>query len=228
MLPALFVVLVLFGYLLSQTIWMSLHEYDFQLQTNWVGLANYADIILDSKFWQATYNNVVYTVGVVLINFVIGFGMALLVWKKRRGNNLVKLFWTLPMLFLPASAALLWTFMYSRDFGLVPQILSLFGFGELNLLARPSTVLLAVMITDIWGWTPYVFLILFAGLQSLPSEPFEAASIDGAGSWQQFWHITLPLMRPVIIIRAISEDGRYVPNLRLCMDNDPRRPRRCG
>lgn len=200
MIPGLAVIIPLFGYLFTQTIWMSMHEYDFQLQTQWVSLEHYRDVILDWKFWRAASNSIIYVAGVVLANLVIGFAMALLAWKKRKGGDIVKLLWTMPMLFIPASTALLWIFVYSRDFGLIPEVLVFFGFERVNLLAKPSTVLLSVMITDIWGWTPWLFLILYAGLESLPLDPFEAAALDGVNWWQRFWYITLPLMRPVIII----------------------------
>lgn len=198
--PALAVIFVLFAYFLGQTAWMSLHSFTIDLRMRWVGLDNYARALADGMFWRSAYNNIIYTVVVVAASFLLGFAMALLMWRERKVNAVIKPIWMLPMLFIPASAALLWTFLYGRDFGLVNDLVSLLGMERTGWLGRPSTMLWAVMVTDVWAWTPFTFLILYAGLQSLPAEQFEAAAIDGANSWQQFWCITLPLLKPVIVI----------------------------
>jgi multiple sugar transport system permease protein len=200
MAPALTLLFVFFVYLFGKTVWMSFRRFDMFLNTSWVGFANYKRAVSDPHFWRATLNNIVYTVAVVTVSFALGFVMALLVWRKSRLNNLIKPLFTLPMLFIPASAALLWTFMYSREFGLVNDFLSVFGFERIGWLSNLQTMFAAVMLTDIWAWTPFTFLMLYAGLQSLPVEPFEAAQIDGANGWQQFRLMTIPLLKPVIVI----------------------------
>ena len=137
---------------------------------------------------------------VVTANFVIGMTLALLTYKEARGVRVLRLIYTLPMMFIPSATAITWALLYNEEFGLINHFLKLFGVTPRMWLAQGSTGFIAVMITDIWGWVPFMYLILLAGLQSLPNEPMEAAKIDGAGSWKTFWYVTLPMLKPTIAI----------------------------
>jgi multiple sugar transport system permease protein len=109
----------------------------------------------------------------------------------------------LPILFIPAAAGMTWALLYDGEVGLINHFLRSIGLKPKMWLASGSTGFPAVMITDIWAWTPFSYLILLAGLQSLPTEPFEAAEVDGASSLQRFWHLTLPMMKPIIAIVTV-------------------------
>lgn len=142
-------------------------------------------------------------IGIVSINFLLALGWAHLTYKPFKGVSIVRAIIVTPMLFIPAAACVIWNMLYQPEVGLINHILEFIGFKRIPFLSNSQTALLAVMITDIWGWTPFVYLILLAGLQSLPKEPFEAAELDGASSLQKFRYITLPMLKGTILIALL-------------------------
>jgi multiple sugar transport system permease protein len=126
--------------------------------------------------------------------------MALFINMEFRGANILKVVAILPMLLMPAAASTIWVMMYNYDFGIVNHVLEAAGFHRQLFLSQQKTAFYAVVFVDVWAWTPFLFLIFLAGLKSLPEEPFEAARIDGASGWQLFRLITLPLLKPVIVV----------------------------
>jgi multiple sugar transport system permease protein len=201
LLPAVVFCLSVFAFFFSDAIRISMHEFRYGQLGRWVGFANYLYVLKSGVFLKALVNNLIYTAGVVAANFVIGFGMALLVTSRRFVGRLsVRAFICLPMLCIPAACALLWRLLYSGEFGFFTQVSFLLRLDYLSPLNNPGSSLIAVMLADVWAWTPYMFLILVAGLESIPRESYEAATIDGASSWQQLVYITLPLSTYVILI----------------------------
>src|SRR5690606_3525108 len=173
-------------------------------ETRFVGLANYVEVFTDPDLRQAVITTIILTVTVVLVSLVLGLGIALLMNKKFFGRGLARTLMISPFLVVPVAAALLWKHaLLNPTYGLVNGTLtwiwSAFGSTtppQLDLLS--DSPLLAVELSLIWQWTPFMMLILLAGLQSLPVEPVEAARVDGAGPFAIFFFVTLPHLRPYL------------------------------
>jgi len=168
--------------------------------TKFVGLVNYREILLNPDFWFSLRITFLFTFITVAAELLIGFGIALLLNREFVGEGVVRSLLLLPMMMTPVVAAISWKFMYEPTYGIINYYLARLGIPQPAWLAKPSTALFSIMITDIWRTTPFVFLVLLAGLQALPHEPYEASTVDGASSLQQLWYITLPLLKPVILV----------------------------
>lgn len=202
--PALIVASVLFFYPVIRTFYLSLYEYSPVFNVDrFNGLNNYFQIFNGSTFRLTILRTIIYTIGVVGADFLIGMGFALLTYKRFKGVKIVRTILTIPMLFIPAAAGITWTLLYNEDIGVINIFLRSIGLKGKMWLAFSNSALPAIMITDIWAWTPFMYLILLAGLQSLPLSPFEAAKVEGASSFQRFWYLTLPMLKPVITIGII-------------------------
>jgi multiple sugar transport system permease protein len=139
------------------------------------------------------------------VETVLGMAIALLVTRETRQGRVVRSLLLIPMVMTPVVVGVLWRMLFNPDFGLFNYVLSLFGADPTRLLwlGDPRLALWAVMITDIWEWTPFVVLCFVAGLTSLPVDTYKAARVDGASAWQIFWHISLPLLKPVILVTVL-------------------------
>ena len=198
------------GYLFSITIFpliyslvLSFHSYNLASDTSgmtFVGISNFIKIIKDQYFWASTKTTFIYVALSVFFTFSIGFAIALLFNRDIRGKNTFRTMIIVPMMLTPAVIGLFWRLLLNADFGPINYYLELFGIPKQNWLGDPSLALLTVIFVDIWQWSPFVFLILFAGLQSIPVEPFEAAKVDGASKWQILRYITIPFLRPAILV----------------------------
>jgi multiple sugar transport system permease protein len=203
LIPLVIVVSVIFVYPLLDTFWLSFFEFKTGRGLVLVWTNNFNDLFSDPVFFWTIVRTFAYMIGVVAINFALGMGFALLTYKPFRGVSLLRTIILLPMLFIPAAAAVIWALLYDPLFGLINHILEAIGLNAVAFLGMTSTAMPAVMITDIWGWTPFVYLIIVAGLQGLPVAPFEAAEIDGASSFQKFRRLTIPMLRPVLLIAVL-------------------------
>lgn len=167
----------------------------------WVGLDNYIDQFGRSRFWYSLVISIVYAAGGVLVTFVLGFGLALLLRRPFAGRNtlraLVLLAWVLPTVV----SANVWRWMLDGSYGLVNAVLRGVGVldGDLFWLGQPLTAIIAVILATAWSFAPFAMILLSAGLESIPGTLYEAARIDGASPWQQFWFVTLPQLRPVVL-----------------------------
>ena len=196
--PAVVVTILCLSFPLIKGIRMSFTNLDFLKNTNdYVGFANYLRALRDPEFYQALVRNVIYVVVVVFFNFFIGFGMALVCNERFRGNRILRATITMPMLLIPTAAAVLWRFLYNFDVGLINKLFAVLRIGSVNWLGSANFSLMSIIITDIWAWTPWMFLILLAGLEGLPTEPIEAAKIDGASGFGLLRLVVVPMMRPV-------------------------------
>ena len=169
------------------------------------GLANFARLLTDGFFWRALGQTLVFTFSALTLEFLLGLALALLLHSQIRGRSLWRALFLLPMILPPVVAGVIWRLIYNPNFGVLNAALQGLGFdtSRLTWLADPSVALAAVVVVDVWEWTPFVFLILLAGLQAIPEEPYEAARIDGSGPWQTFRHITLPLLAPAILVALL-------------------------
>ncbi|PYU95649.1 MAG: sugar ABC transporter permease [Acidobacteria bacterium] len=170
-----------------------------------VGLRNYARILQDGFFCRAVAQTLIFAGTALILEFLLGLALALLLDSEIRGRAFWRALFLLPMILPPVVAGVTWRLIYNPNFGVLNGILRLFGLDtrRWTWLADPSLALPAVILVDVWEWTPFVFLILLAGLQAIPQEPYEAARIDGANAWQTFFHITLPLLIPAILVALL-------------------------
>jgi ABC-type sugar transport system permease subunit len=201
--PAFSIVLILLILPLIFSFYLSFRNYDILKGTkDFVGFSNYYKILQDNSFFRAIIRNLIYVGGVIGLNFLIGLGMALIVHQidNKFIRKTITTIIVLPMMLIPASAAVFWRVIYNKEFGILNQFINFFGFERIAWLASDKLALYAVMFTDIWSWTPWMFLVLFAGLQNISREVIEAAQIDGASFWQVLRYITLPLLKPIIFI----------------------------
>lgn len=192
--------LTLFPFLL--TIVFSFSQITFAaggVQIHFAGLANWSRLFADARLWNALLNTLILVVFGVSVQFLIGLWLALLVNRKIKGQGFFKVLFLLPMLLAPITVGYMGRMMFSYVRGPINDILHLVGLERIEWLISGDVALLSILLTDIWQWTPLIFLLLFVGLQAIPKEFEEAANIDGAAGWQLFRHITLPLLAPVAI-----------------------------
>lgn len=180
-----------------------------------IGVDNFVKAFTkDRRFWSGLSFTVMYMVAATVAELLIGLGLAsILAYTRIRGRKFFRVVYIVPMACPPLGLALVWRMLLHEDVGPINQLLVTFGFGRVHWLTQTAWARLALVMVDIWEWTPFMFLALLAAIQSLPLEPFEAAVIDGASRWQTFRHITLPMLRSVIatlvIIRAIDAFKLY-------------------
>lgn len=172
-----------------------------------VGLYNYHSVIQDPEFWHALRTTIIFTVQAVFIQFWLGLGLALLFQRAIRGMSIFRIFILIPMILPPLVAALVWRYMFFPGTGLMTyysgKLGELLGFDPIPFLSDPDIALQTLIFVDVWEWTPFMFLMLAAGLAQIPRQPYEAAEIDGASAWRVFWTITMPLLRPAILIAVV-------------------------
>ncbi|WP_338541038.1 carbohydrate ABC transporter permease [Paenibacillus tundrae] len=173
-----------------------------------IGFSNYVKIIQDEQFRQAVWNTLKFMFLAVSIETALGLGIAVLIESMRRGQKVLRITMLAPSLLPPVTVALIWQMMLSNHNGIVNHLLHWFGVGPFNFLMDINIAFNAILFIDIWQWTPFAFLLLYAGLQSVPRSQFEAAKVDGAGKLRIFFHITLPNIMPtlfmVILLRTID------------------------
>ncbi|HEX7350535.1 sugar ABC transporter permease [Brachybacterium sp.] len=178
------------------TIWYSLRSRNLLRPEGeeFVGLRNYLDIFIDSTFRTAALNSILITLGCVLVSLVLGLGLALLLDRKFFGRGFIRTLLITPFLIMPVAGAMLWSIsMFDPTYGLVNWLISTVGISPVDWTSQFP--MLSVIIALVWQWTPFMMLLLLAGLQSQTGDVLEAASMDGATPWQTFVHITLPHLR---------------------------------
>lgn len=170
---------------------------------SFLGFDNYRRLMReDPVFWESFRTTIVFVFGVVTTEFLLGFAVALLLFHQLRRRRLVLTLLLIPMMLAPVAVGLMWKLMLQGEFGMLTHYLRAIGLigPQTALLGDHHLVLWTVMATDVWEWTPFVTLVILAGLLSLPREPFEAAIMDGARPWRVFRDITVPLLRPIIAL----------------------------
>lgn len=169
----------------------------------YIGLGNYAAAMDDDRFWAAVVRTLIYSFGVVSIEVVLGVAIAIALHQQFMGRSLLRSLILIPTMATPVAVAMVWRLMFNPELGVLNSMLELVGLSPLQWVADANLALASLMLVDVWEWTPLVVLIVMAGLAGLPQEPQEAAMVDGASSWQRFWHVTLPMLRPVIAVAAL-------------------------
>lgn len=206
--PALLVIALIAFYPVFRAFLISLHRVQLQFLKfgqPFVGLENYARVLSDGRFWNSLGNTALFTVVTVLFEFLLGLLLALLMNIPLRGRGILRASVLIPWSLTTVVSAIMWQFMYSDQYGVVNALLL-----KLHLIAnpviwlgKPSLALLSAMAADIWKTTPFMALLLLAGLQVIPADIYEAARIDGTTPLQAFFRITLPLLKPAILVALL-------------------------
>jgi ABC-type sugar transport system permease subunit len=179
---------------------LSLYAYEGRLREGFAGLENYAEALTDSRFWNAVNATVIFTVTSVAAEFVIGLGFALIMRQAFVGRGVTRAAILVPWVIPTVISAQMWFFMFNVTPGFWNSI---FNLGDFNWLGQPGWAMFAIVFTDVWKTAPFVALLLLAGLQTIPEEIYESGRVDGATTWQRFWHLTLPLLRPAILVALL-------------------------
>jgi multiple sugar transport system permease protein len=205
-LPALLLLVVTTTLPLVYLIWTSVQRIDLSMPwlTGFAGLENYAKLGSDARFWGSLGLTFIYTATTVVLQVAVGLGLALLVMQVKAGQGLLRVAAILPIVLAPVVAGLFWrSLVLAPDFGIMDFFTRALGLGSYNWLGDPQLALVSVIAIHTWQWTPFAFLVLLASLAALPPDIYEAARLDRAGPWQRFRHITLPMIRPAIVIVVI-------------------------
>lgn len=202
--PALFFVLAVVGYSIFEIFRISFMTMDVVTGIKrFAGIHNYIEILTDSCFWASLRITLIFTIVSVSIEFLLGLGLALLLSIPIKGSNIFRCIFLMPMFIAPVVVGIIGKWMLNVEFGVINYFLEVVGFSPLVWLGESGLALFSVIGIDIWQQTSMIFIILLAGLQSIPIPLYEAATVDGASTWQKFRHITLPLLKPSIAVALI-------------------------
>lgn len=192
---------------LIQTIYDSFFSWSLRpgFQREFIGLENYIKMFQDARFLNSLWNTIYFTVLSVLLEFLIGLGVALLMNAKFKGRGFMRAAMLIPWAVPTVISSQMWRWMYNDNYGVISNLFYNLGILEEGtpILADPSLAMNAIVSVDVWKTTPFVALLLLAGLQTIPSQLYEAARIDGASKWRQFTSITLPILKPTIAVTLI-------------------------
>ena len=207
--PGLFVLIGILIFPIGFMIRLSLSSWDtFYPGLDFIGIENYVRLFTDdSRFWESFFRLSFLSVTTVSLQYIIGFSLALMVWKDIIFKRFFRVLFLIPMMTTPVIMTVIWRTFFHESLGPVNDVLSIFGVAP-PWLTNEHLAKVTIIIVEVWQWTPFMFLLLLAGLLSLPKEPFLAASVDGAGPIRKFIYVTFPLMAPIsigaIIIRLIE------------------------
>ena len=200
--PALFTLVLLIIVPFVYSLYLSLCRWDITVfnRPEFIGITNYLDIILSHDFFSSLITTLFFCAVALSIELVLGLALALELNKEFRVKGIVQTLVMLPMVLTSVVSASSWRILLDPTFGEINAFLKAIGLLPVSFLGNPDTALISIVLIDVWQWTPFLALIILAGLQSLPMEPFEAAEIDGASALQKLRYVTLPLLKPVITV----------------------------
>ena len=199
--PAILAMLLVTGYPVLYAVWLSLHRYDlrFPAEHAFVGLANYASVLTSEVWWRALTNTLLIMTGSVAIELLLGFALALVMHRTLFGRTAVRAATLVPYAMITVVAALAWRFAFDPTTGFVDGLLRL----DVSWLAERWSAFVVIIAAEVWKTTPFVALLLLAGLTLVPPDLLRAARVDGASAWQRLLRITLPLMKPAILVALL-------------------------
>jgi multiple sugar transport system permease protein len=201
--PAVILILALSVYPLLFSLWVSFVNYDFQIPGHaFVGLKNFRQVIFDPVARWSLVVTAILSLSSVLIEFLLGLALALAMVKNFRGRGLIMSIVIIPLFISPVIVGQAWALILQRPFGPTNYLLSqLLGTDvTISWLTQAPWNFISIIIADTWQWTPFMFVILLAGLTAIPPHVYEAAELDGVGTWQTFWFVTLPMLAPMILL----------------------------
>ncbi len=209
--PAMLLLLAVNLYPFFYAIYISLHAYTLgrPAPPRFLGLANYTDLLDDERFRNALWVSFEFVTLAVTIEFILGFALAFLFNAKLRGLSTLRKIGILPIMVMPLATGLVWFYMLNENFGVLNYFAILLGAPErVPFLTSDRLAIVSIAVADAWQWTPFIMLVLFAALQSIPEYVYEAAKMDGLWGWKTFWRVTLPLLGPaiwvVLVLRVVD------------------------
>ena len=202
-LPSLLIIVVVAFFPILYGIVLSLTDSTVTAFGSFVGLENYTEMFQDPDFRVGLFNTVIFTVASVTLEFVIGLAIALAVNRAFRGRGLVRAAILVPWAFPTVISAVMWRLMFQPGIGIFQYVAETIGLISGPVLSDPTLLLIAAILIDVWKTTPFMALLLLAGLQVIPGEVYEAARVDGANVWQRFFRITLPLLKGAILVAVL-------------------------
>lgn len=208
--PAFFVVMLvtLFPLIYALTVSFQSVRLVPPMPARFIGVDNYADLLESARFWQSIGTTALIVFTSVAIQYVVGFALAVAMHAKVPGEKLFRVAFLLPMFMAPIAVALVARMLFHSALGPVNDFFSLLGWENLPFLTQTNWALGVLVTVEVWQWTPFVTLLMLAGLQGLPSDVFEAAALEGASHWRRFWDVTFPMLLPlsvvVIFIRIVE------------------------
>jgi multiple sugar transport system permease protein len=182
------------------TLYMSVHEWRVGRPTAWVGAANYLRLLTDERFGWSILRTLYFTILAVAFPMLLGIAAAVCFSRDFRFRGIARTIFIMPMMATPVAVALVWTMMFHPQLGVLNYLLTSIGLPPSAWSYDADTVIPTLVLVETWQWTPLVMLIVLGGLASLPSEPYEAAKLDGASAWRMFRHISLPMVWPHIVV----------------------------
>jgi multiple sugar transport system permease protein len=204
--PSMILIALVAAYPVGYAIWLSLHEYSVRVAglSRWAGLRNYTSALQDSAFWEAVRTTFVFTGASVVLETVLGLAMAMAMQSAFRGQGALRTVVLVPWAILTVVTAILWQTIFEPSLGFVNSLLGAVGLpNDTVWLGQSPEALMVMIVADTWKTAPFMALLLLAGLQVIPSEIYEAAKVDGATAWQRFTRITLPLLKPALLVALI-------------------------
>ena len=201
--PGLIGLLIFYIWPMLQTFYFSFTEWGPFGDAVWTGLANYRELFHGPEFLMALRNTLVYTVLSVTITEAIALVLAVLLNQKLRGMSVYRTLYFIPVVTMPVAIGLVWRWLYNSDYGIINYLLSLIGIEGANWLSDPDLALYSIVVVGVWSGLGYALVLFLAGLQTIPAEYYDAASVDGAGALVKFFRITLPLLSPTVFFVTV-------------------------
>jgi multiple sugar transport system permease protein len=201
--PGLIGLLIFYIWPMLQTFYFSFTEWGPFGDAVWTGLANYRELFHGPEFLMALRNTLVYTVLSVSITEAIALVLAVLLNQKLRGMSVYRTLYFIPVVTMPVAIGLVWRWLYNSDYGIINYLLGLVGIQGANWLSDPDLALYAIVVVGVWSGLGYALVLFLAGLQTIPAEYYDAASVDGAGALVKFFRITLPLLSPTVFFVTV-------------------------
>ncbi len=202
-LPALFIILVVAFYPIAYSFYLSFFKANINSAGNFVGLQNYVQMFQNSEFLDGLRNTLIFTVVSVFLEFMIGLAIALAINRAFRGRGLVRAAILVPWAFPTVISAVMWRLMFQDQVGIIQYVASALNIISEPILSDQTLLLIGAIMVDTWKTTPFMALLLLAGLQTIPGDVYEAAKVDGASVMQRFFKITLPLLKPAILVAVL-------------------------
>jgi multiple sugar transport system permease protein len=205
--PVAIYMIVFYAYPLFRNLDLSFRDYTLASfitgEAPFVGIANYVEVLRSPTFWPALGSTAVFTLGSIAVQFALGLALAVFFYRRFPLSTTLRALFLVPWLLPLLVSASIWAWMLNSDSGVVNAALAVFGISQVNWLTSPQTSMIGVLIANIWIGIPFNLVIMYAGLQNIPDEVYEASSLDGANAWQTFWRITFPMLRPVSAITLL-------------------------
>lgn len=197
--PLLLTLLIFMLYPMFHSIYYSTQQFVPGRPSVFVGLENFREVLADAEFWAALGRNFQIIVICIVVEIVLGMAIAILWYRKFKGENIIRALCLMPLLISPLVMSLMWDYILDFDLGVINQVLNAIGLSQVQWFTSGWALLTVALMTS-WQWLPFSIFVLFAGMRSLPRDVFEAAKVDGASTWYTFRRLTLPMLAPLILI----------------------------